>query len=144
MQAATAPPLVFWPTGCGASDVAPRGGLLCSSNRCAPWLLGGSLAPSCHLHAQATLTFSPCMRAVGPLSGLSAHYYGVMQDLIFFDDEALVLMAPLNMDPKVSANRPSHQPQPPPLLTPAFIACAYFVPSGRLWHSIFSRAKYYM
>ena len=77
------------------------------------------------------------------LSSLSAHF-GVVQDLVFFDEEALGLMAPLNMDPKVSANRPSHQPQPPPLLTPAFIACAYVVPSGRLWHSIFSRAKYYI
>ena len=78
------------------------------ANRRAPWLLGGSLAPSCHLHAQATL----CAQ-VGPLSGLSAHY-GVMQDLIFFDDEALVLIAPLNMDLDVSAKRPSHQPQPLP------------------------------
>ena len=59
-------------------------------------------------------------------------------DLIFFDDEALVMMAPLNMDPEVSAKRPSHQPQPPPLLTLAFTADAYFVPSGRVWQSIFS------
>ena len=102
-------------------------------------LLGALMRPAC----PGEPYFLALCAQVGPLSGLSAHY-GVMQDLIFFDDEALVLMAPLNMDPKVSANRPSHQPQPPPLLTPAFIACAYFVPSGRLWHSIFSRAKYYM
>ena len=37
-------------------------------------------------------------------------------------------MTPLNMDPEVSAKRPSHQPQPPPLLTLAFTADAYFVP----------------
>ena len=60
-----------------------------------------------------------------------------MQDLIFFDGEALSLMAPLDEDPKVSEKRPSNQPQPPPLLTPAFTACAHFVPSGRLWQSIF-------
>ena len=90
-----------------------------------------SLAPSCHLcMPRGDPDFLALCAQVGPLSGLSAHY-GVMQDLIFFDDEALVLMAPLNMDPKVSANRPSHQPQPPPLLTLAFTACAYFVPSGR-------------
>ena len=102
-------------------------------------LLGALVPPAC----PGDPDFLALCAQVGPLSGLSAHY-GVMQDLIFFDDEALVLMAPLNMDPKVSANRPSHQPQPPPLLTPAFIACAYVVPSGRLWHSIFSRAKYYI
>ena len=130
MQAATAPPLVFWPTGCGASDVAPRGGLLCSSNRCAPWLLGGSLAPSCHLHVQATLTFSPCMRAVGPLSGLSAHY-GVMQDLIFFDDEALVLIAPLNMDLDVSECKTALTPATAP--SPSKMCCIY-LPYG-LRHS---------
>ena len=67
-----------------------------------------------------------------------------MQDNIFFDDEALVLMALLNMDLDVSAKRPSHQPQPPPLPTLAFTACAYFVPSGRHRQSIFFRAKYYM
>ena len=70
------------------------------------------------------------------LSGLSAHF-GVMQDHIFFDGEAFSLMAPLNMDPKVSAKRPSNQPQPPPLLTLAFTACAYFVTSGRHRQSIF-------
>ena len=95
-----------------------------------------------HMPRRPFLFLALCAQ-VGPLSGLSAHF-GVVQDLIFFDEEALGLMAPLNMDPKVSANRPSRQPQPPPLLTPAFIACAYVVPSGRLWHSIFSRAKYYI
>ena len=80
---------------------------------------------------------------VGPLSGLSAHF-GVMQDHIFFDGEAFSLMAPLNMDPKVSAKPPSNQPQPPPLLILAFTACAYFVTSGRHRQSIFFLAKYYM
>ena len=95
-------------------------------------LLGALVPPAC----PGEPDFLALCAQVGPLSGLSAHY-GVMQDLIFFDDEALVLMAPLNMDPKVSAKRPSHQPQPPPLLTLAFTACAYFLPSGRLWQSIF-------
>ena len=81
-------------------------------------------------------SFLALFAQVGPLSGLSAHF-GMMQDLIFFDGEALSLMAPLDKDPKVSEKRPSNQPQPPPLLTPAFTACAHFVPSGRLWQSIF-------
>ena len=63
--------------------------------------------------------------------------FGVMQDHIFFDGEAFSLMAPLNMDPKVSAKRPSHPPQPHPLLTFALPLAPYFVPSGRLWQSIF-------
>ena len=100
-------------------------------------LLGALMGPAC----PGDPYFLALCAQVGPLSGLSAHS-DVMQDLIFFDGEASSLMAPLNMDPKVSAKRPSHQPQPPPLLTLAFTACAYFVPSGRLWHSIFSRTKY--
>ena len=95
-------------------------------------LLGALMGPAC----PGDPDFLALCAQVGPLSGLSAHY-GVMQDLIFFDDEALVMMAPLNMDPEVSAKRPSHQPQPPPLLTLAFTTCAYYVPSGRLWQSIF-------
>ena len=62
---------------------------------------------------------------VGPLSGLLAHF-GVMQDLIFFDEESLGLMAPLNLYSKVSAKRPSNPPQPPHLLTYALPACALF------------------
>ena len=95
-------------------------------------LLGALMGPSC----PGEPYFLALCAQVGPLSGLSAHS-DVMQDLIFFDGEASSLMAPLNMDPKVSAKRPSHQPQPPPLLTLAFTACAYFVPSGRVWQSIF-------
>ena len=90
-------------------------------------LLGALVPPTC----PGDPSFLALFAQVGPLSGLSAHF-GVVQDLVFFDEEALGLMAPLNMDPKVSAKPPSNQPQPPPLLTPAFIACAYFVPSGRL------------
>ena len=51
---------------CGASDVSPRSGVVCPANRRAPWLLGGSLAPSCHPHAQATLPSSPCSRRLDP------------------------------------------------------------------------------
>ena len=106
--------------------------------------MGSSLVPPRDPHAQLGDPSSLALFAqVGPLSGLSAHF-GMMQDLIFFDGEALSLMAPLDKDPKLSEKRPSNQPQPPPLLTPAFTACAHFVPSGRLWQSIFSRAKYYM
>ena len=100
-------------------------------------LLGALVRPTC----PGDPSFLALCAQVGPLSGLSAHF-GVMEDHIFFDGEAFSLMAPLKMDHDVSAKRPSHQPQPPPLLTLAFTACAYFVPSGRLWHSIFSRTKY--
>ena len=85
-------------------------------------LLGALVPPTC----PGDPSFLALFAQVGPLSSLSAHF-GVVQDLVFFDEEALGLMAPLNMDPKVSAKRPSHQPQPPPLLTLAFTACDYFV-----------------
>ena len=96
-------------------------------------LLGALVPPTC----PGDPSFLALFAQVGPLSGLSAHF-GVMQDHILFDGEAFSLIAPLNMDPEVSAKRPSHQPQPPPLLTLAFTADAYFVPSGRVWQSIFS------
>ena len=95
-------------------------------------LLGALVRPTC----PGDPSFLTLFAQVGPLSGLSAHF-GMMEDHIFFDGEAFSLMAPLNMDLDVSAKRPSHQPQPPPLLTLAFTTCAYFVPSGRLWQSIF-------
>ena len=46
--------------------VSPRSGVVCPANRRVPWLLGGSLAPSCHPHAQATLPSSPCSRRLDP------------------------------------------------------------------------------
>ena len=95
-------------------------------------LLGALMGPAC----PGDPYFLALCAQVGPLSGLSAHF-GVMQDHIFFDGEAFSLMAPLNMDPKVSAKRPSHPPQPHPLLTFALPLAPYFVPSGRLWQSIF-------
>ena len=95
-------------------------------------LLGALMGPAC----PGDPYFLALCAQVGPLSGLSAHF-GVMQDHIFFDGEAFSLIAPLNMDPKVSAKPPSNQPQPPPLLILAFTACAYFVTSGRHRQSIF-------
>ena len=78
--------------------------------------LGALVPPTC----PGDPSFLTLFAQVGPLSGLSAHF-GMMQDLIFFDGEALSLMAPLDKDPKVSEKRPSNQPQPPPLLTPALL-----------------------
>ena len=108
---------------------------------------GGSLAPSLTWdpHAQAALTFSPCARRLDPFGSVGAlRLSDVMQDLIFFDGEALSLMAPLDKDPKVSENRPSNPPQPPHLLTFVLPLAPYFVPPSRLWQSTFSRAKYYI
>ena len=97
-------------------------------------LLGALVRPTC----PGDPSFLTLFAQVGPLSSLSAHF-GVVQDLIFFDEEALGLMAPLNMDPKVSAKRPSHQPQPPPLLTLAFTACAYLCRLAGSGSRFFSR-----
>ena len=92
--------------------------------------------PPRHPQALATTPSPPRARRLDPFRVCWAHF-GVMQDHIFFDGEAFSLMAPLNMDPKVSAKRPSHPPQPHPLLTFALPLAPYFVPSGRLWQSIF-------
>ena len=102
-------------------------------------LLGALVPPTC----PGDPSFLALFAQVGPLSGLSAHF-GMMQDLIFFDGEALSLMAPLDKDPKVSEKRPSNPPQPPHLLTFVLPLAPYFVPPSRLWQSTFSRAKYYI
>ena len=103
-------------------------------------LLGALMGPAC----PGEPYFLALCAQVGPLSGLSAHS-DVMQDLIFFDGEASSLIAPLNMDPKVSAKRPSHQPQPPPLLT---LACVYRLRLFcAVWQALvvdFFRAIYFM
>ena len=114
-----------------------------SAKKGAGWHLAGFSVPPVHPQAQANPSSLPCERRLEIFWVVSAHF-SVMQDLIIFDEEAFSLMAPLNMDPKVSAKPPSNQPQPPPLLILALTACAYYVTSGRHRQSIFFRAKYYM
>ena len=70
-----------------------------------------------HMPRRPSLPSSPCSRRLEPFrSSLSAHF-GVMQDHILFDGEAFSLIAPLNMDPKVSAKaktalKPATAPSP--------------------------------
>ena len=96
-----------------------------SAKKGAGWHLAGFSVPPVHPQAQANPPSLPCARRFGNILGLSAHF-SVMQDLIFFDEESLGLMAPLNLYSKVSAKRPSNPPQPPHLLTYALPACALF------------------
>ena len=114
-----------------------------SAKKGAGWHLASFSVPPVHPQAQANPSSLPCERRLEIFWVMSAHF-SVMQDLIIFDEEALGLMAPLNVYSKVSAKRPSNPPQPPHLLTFVLPLAPYFVPPSRLWQSTFSRAKYYV
>ena len=78
--------------------------------------MGADLVPSRDPQSQGTTSALARSRRLDPFRVWSAHL-SMMEDLLLFDGETFRLIAPLNMNPNVSANRPSNSPQPPPLQT---------------------------